>query len=172
MLEGPQNRINPFIERKNTMNTDTGTDREIVITRVINAPRERVFDVWLDPENKTHWWGPRGFRTTTYEANPVVGGYWRFTMHGPDGTDYENLVQYVEIERPARLKYIHGIDHENPDDFHAEITFEEEGGKTKVTLRLDCHTAEACAAKKKFGAIEGGNQTLDRLEAFLAQEKG
>ena len=150
------------------MSTETTTDREIVITRLISAPRERVFDTWLNHENITHWWGPRGFRTTTHESNPVVGGLWRFTMHGPDGTDYENLVEFLTIERPTLLRYILGTDHNSPDEFRAEVTFGAVEGKTLVTLRMLCRTAEACEAMKKFGAVEGGQQTLDRLEEHLA----
>src|SRR5689334_18469516 len=87
----PLNRIqsrtrNLMSARKN--NPSDSSDREIVITRVIDAPRELVFAAFTDAEHISNWWGPNGFRTTTYEKDVRPGGVWRFTMHGPDGTDY------------------------------------------------------------------------------------
>jgi uncharacterized protein YndB with AHSA1/START domain len=79
------------------------TDREIVTTRVFDAPREMVFDAWTDPKHIGQWWGPIGFTTTTHEMDVRPGGVWRFTMHGPDGRDYKNRIVYTEIVRPERL---------------------------------------------------------------------
>lgn len=69
-------------------------DREIVITRVFDAPREQVFDAWTDSEHVSQWWGPNGFTTTTHEMDVRPGGVWRFIMHGPDGVDYKNRIVY------------------------------------------------------------------------------
>jgi uncharacterized protein YndB with AHSA1/START domain len=154
------------------MSIETTEDREIVITRVINAPRPLVFDTWLDHGHISDWWGPRGFRTTTHASSTTVGGLWRFTMHGPDGRDYENLVQFTEIQRPERLKYRHGTNLESPEEFLAEITFDEDGDKTFVTLRMICHTVADCANMRQFGAIEGGHDTLARLEEHLSKVAG
>ncbi len=145
-------------------------DREIVVSRVITAPGELVFDAWIDPEHIGQWWGPNGFTTTIHEMDVRPGGVWRFIMHGPDGTDYPNKVVYQEIIRPERLVYIHSDDVEgDPGQFQATITFEEQDGKTKVTLRALFASAAERDATVEFGAIEGGNQTLGRLEEYLAK---
>ena len=149
-------------------------DREIVLSRVVDAPRELVFAVWLDPKHVGEWWGPNGFRTTTYEMEPRPGGVWRFTMHGPDGTDYENRIEYLEIARPERLVYRHSGAGETEDvRFRAEVTFEAEGAKTRVTLRSVFESAEGRdLVVEKYGAIEGGRQTLERLAAYVAEQGG
>ncbi len=76
-------------------------DREIVITRLIAAPPELVFEAWTDPEHLAAWWGPDGFTTTTTALDMRPGGVWRFVMHGPDGRDYENRITFEEIVRPG-----------------------------------------------------------------------
>src|SRR5688572_2241673 len=112
-------------------------DREIVIERVIDAPRELVFEAWTDPTHMTHWWGPRRFTTTTHRMDVRPGGAWRFVMHGPDGRDYQNRIVYREVVTPERLVYDHGGgDDVEPVSFHTTVTFEEYGGKTRITLRM------------------------------------
>ena len=86
------------------------TDREIVLSRLIDAPQELVFDAWTDPEQVGQWWGPSGFTTTTHKMEVKPGGVWRFVMHGPDGRDYQNKITYLEIVPPERLVYRHGGD--------------------------------------------------------------
>jgi uncharacterized protein YndB with AHSA1/START domain len=94
-------------------------------------------------------------------------------MHGPDGVDYPNKIEYIEIAAPERLVYDHGTGlmelKDDPDRFHVTITFTEKGKQTLVTLRSRFASAEKCAAVKKFGAIEGGNQTLSRLDDYLSK---
>lgn len=145
-------------------------DREIVITRVLNAPRELVFDAWTDPKHIGQWWGPRGFTTTIHEMDVKPGGVWRFIMHGPDGVDYKNRIVYIEIVKPERLVYTHGADEDaDPGQFHVTVTFAEQGGRTKLTMRSLFPSAAERDRVVAFGAIEGGNQTLDSLEEHLAK---
>ena len=146
-------------------------DREILLTRVFDAPRDLVFKVWTDPEHVARWWGPRGFTNTIHEMDVRPGGVWRFTMHGPGGVDYLNKIVFIEVARPERLVYDHGGGEDGDSDrFHATITFTEEGGKTRVTMRtLFVSAAERDRVIKEYGAIEGGNQTLDRLGEYLAK---
>ena len=146
-------------------------DREILLTRVFDAPRDLVFKVWTDPEHVARWWGPRGFTNTIHEMDVRPGGVWRFTMHGPGGVDYLNKIVFIEVARPERLVYDHGGGEEGDSDrFHATITFAEEGGKTRVTMRtLFASAAERDRVVKEVRAIEGGNQTLDRLGEYLAK---
>src|SRR5580704_13391744 len=140
-------------------------DREIIATRVFDAPRELVFQMWTDPEHVAQWWGPRGFTNTIYEMDVRPGGVWRFVMHGPDGVDYQNKVVYIEIVKPERLVY----SHVSGPQFHMTVTFAEQGGKTKVTARMLFESATLREnVVKQFGAIEGLNQTLERLGERLA----
>ena len=143
-------------------------DREIVLSRVFAAPRELVFTAWTDPRHLAEWWGPRGFTTTTSQLDLRPGGLWRFVMHGPDGKNYDNRIEFIEIVRPERLVFHHGSDRDNdPDRFHVTATFTEDAGQTRLTMRMLCRSAEQRAGMVKFGAIEGGQQTLERLAEYL-----
>jgi uncharacterized protein YndB with AHSA1/START domain len=148
-------------------NESNDPDREIVIERIVDAPPELVWRAWTEPDQIAKWWGPDGFTTTIHEMHVRVGGVWRFMMHGPDGTDYPNRVVYREIVEPERLVYDHSDDEGN-DRFRSTVTFAALGKRTKVTLRAVFETAQARAAKVKFGAVEGGRQTLARLGQHLA----
>jgi uncharacterized protein YndB with AHSA1/START domain len=148
--------------------TASTADREIIVTRVFDAPRELVFDAFTAPERVAPWWGPRGFTTTTYEMDPRPGGIWRFTMHGPDGTDYPNLVEYREVVRPERLEYHHGSGAEGDAGFEVTVSFVEEAAGTRVTLHTVVPSAEERQRFVEFGAVEGGQQTLERLGEYLA----
>ena len=150
---------------------DTDEDaRAIVTTRVFDAPRELVFDVFTDAKHLTQWWGPNGFTITIRSIDVRPGGVWRFVMHGPDGTDYENRITYDEIARPERLVYRHGGgDDVEPVQFHTTVTFEDLGGKTRVTMRGVFPTAaERDRVAEKYGAVEGAKQHLERLAELLA----
>ena len=141
-------------------------DREIVTTRVVDAPRERVFEAWIDPKQVAQWWGPNGFTNTIHEMDVRPGGVWRFVMHGPDGVDYKNKIVFDEIVKPERLIY----SHVSGPMFHVTATFDEQGGKTKLTMRMLFETAaERDKAVKVFGAVEGAKQTLGRLEEHVAK---
>lgn len=99
------------------------------------------------------------------------GGVWRFVMHGPDGANYKNKVVYIEIVKPERLVYSHSSDDESEDgQFHVTVTFAQQGGKTKLTIRMLFESvAERDKVVKGSEAIERVNQTLDRLAEHLAQ---
>ncbi|MBZ5674165.1 MAG: SRPBCC family protein [Acidobacteriia bacterium] len=147
---------------------EKASDREIVISRVFDAPRDLVFQAWTDPKHVGSWWGPTGFTTTTHEIDVRPGGVWRFIMHGPDGTDYPNKIVYLEIAKPALLVYDHGD--EGQRSFRVTVTFAEESGKTRLTMRsLFATAAEREMVVTKYHAIEGGNQTLDRFGEHLAK---
>jgi uncharacterized protein YndB with AHSA1/START domain len=144
--------------------------REIVITRLFDAPRELVFRAWTDPQHLVHWWGPKGFTNTFHQADIRPGGVWRFTMHGPDGADYPNRMVFEEIVKPERLVYSHtGGENNDVAIFQGFVTFSEEGAQTRVTLRMVFPTAtERDLVVQRFGAIEGGEQTFGRLARHLA----
>jgi len=150
--------------------TTRTTDREILLTRVFDAPRELVFNAWIDPNHIAQWFGPDGFTTTILGMDVRPGGVWRFIMHGPDGVDYPNKIVYVEIVKPERLVYNHfAEDVDEPGQFHVTMTFAEQAGRTVLSMQMLFETAaERDRVVKEYGAIEGGEQTLDRLAAYLA----
>lgn len=145
-------------------------DREIVISRTIKAPRQLVWEAWTRPEHLAHWWGPEGFGITLQQFELKTGGVWEYMMHGPDGTDYPNRNVFIDVREPERLVYAASDgEADSPGQFESTVTFEEKGGQTFITLRMLFNSAEERAyVVKEFGAIEGGNQTLDRLERLLA----
>ncbi|RPJ81982.1 MAG: polyketide cyclase [Acidobacteria bacterium] len=141
------------------------SDREIVNTRVLHAPREQVFRAWIEPEILARWWGPKGFRNTFQEFDPTPGGRWRFVMHAPNGVDFPNESVFEEIVPPERIVFRHL----SPvHAFQLVATFAEEGGLTRLTFRMRFETAAECAKVKGF-VPEANEQNLDRLEAELAR---
>jgi uncharacterized protein YndB with AHSA1/START domain len=146
--------------------------REILITRVFDAPRELVWEAWTDPKQVVQWWGPTGFTTTIHEMDVRPGGVWRHTMRGPDGKEYPNHSVFLEVVKPERIVYSHGGGTKGSPgaQFEATWTFEAEGNKTKVTMRAVFPSAAARdLVVKTYNAIEGGNQTLGRLAEELGK---
>ncbi|HTL69831.1 MAG TPA: SRPBCC family protein [Candidatus Eisenbacteria bacterium] len=139
-------------------------DREIVSTRLLAAPREKVFAAFSDPKALAAWWGPKGFtnRFRTFEFKP--GGTWLFEMIGPTGTVYENESRFVEIVRPERIVFDHLRTHHR---FLMTITLADEVGKTRIVWRM---TFETPAEREKVKAFvpEANEQNFDRLEAHLS----
>ena len=154
------------------INQSPTADREIVLSRLLDAPRELVFDVWTDPKQIVQWWGPRGFTTTSQEMSVTPGGVWRFVMHGPDGRDYKNKIIYTEVVKPERLVYRHAGEDEHEDvRFHVTVTFQAQGRKTLLTMRSLFATAqEREEVVTKYGALEGGRQTLERLAEYVEKK--
>jgi uncharacterized protein YndB with AHSA1/START domain len=149
----------------------TTAENELAFTRIYDAPRELVFDAWTDPQHIGKWWGPNGFTTTTKVMDVKVGGRWDYVMHGPDGEDYPSNSVYTEVERPQRLVFsnVGG----KADDPHLTcqmcVTFEDVGGKTKLTLRMIFLSTDAVSRAKKYGAEVGGNETLERLANVMRE---
>jgi uncharacterized protein YndB with AHSA1/START domain len=137
---------------------------------VFDAPRDLVFEAWTDPQHLAQWWGPIGFSTTTRAFEFRPGGVWRFVMHGPDGRDYQNRVTFDEIVKPERLVYHHGGgDDVEPVQFAVTVTFDDVGGKTRLTMRmLFPSAAERDRVIAEYGADKGLIQTLGRLEEYVA----
>ena len=156
-------------ERENSQ-PDAFSEREIVISRVLDAPRSLVFDVWTDPIHVGEWYGPRGFTITTHKMDVRPGGTWNFVMHGPEDVDYQNRIIFIEVDRPYRLVYSHAGEEGEPSQFQVTLTFEEHDGKTLLTMRsLFESAADRDRVVEEHHAIEGGNQTLDRLQERLAR---
>jgi len=144
--------------------------RSIIGTRVLDAPRARVFSVWTEPKHLAQWWGPNGFTTTTHSFDLRPGGVWRFVMHGPDGRDYQNRVTFEEIVPPQRIVYRHGGgDDVEPVQFRTMVIFEELGRRTRITWRGEFPSAaERNRVIKEYGADKGLIETLARLGDYVA----
>jgi uncharacterized protein YndB with AHSA1/START domain len=144
-------------------------DREIVISRVVDAPRELVFEVFTEVRHLSRWWGPEGFTTTTRAFEFRVGGEWDFVMHGPDGTDYREWITWTEITPPERIALLHGESRDDPGAFASVLTFEPDGAATRIAMLTVFPTRELRdEAVARYHAIEGGRQTLGKLAAYVA----
>jgi uncharacterized protein YndB with AHSA1/START domain len=150
--------------------THTPDSNEIAITRVYDAPVQLVWEAWTDPKQVAQWWGPRGFTLTTHSKDLRPGGSWVYTMHGPDGVDYPNRAEYIEVEPYSRLVYDHGANDHQPPMFRVTVVFTDVGGKTKMDMRMTLPTPEAARDTKKFIRNVGGNSTWDRLAEYLEEE--
>ena len=145
-------------------------DREIVISRVIGAPRELVFEAFTEVRHLSRWWGPEGFTTTTRAFEFRVGGEWHFVMHGPDGTDYQEWISYTEIVPPERIALLHGKSRDDPDAFTSVLTFAPDGAATQIEMRTLFPSKELRdEAAEKYHAIELGRQTLNNLAAYAIE---
>jgi uncharacterized protein YndB with AHSA1/START domain len=145
-------------------------DREVVISRVIGAPRELVFEAFTGVPHLSRWWGPEGFTTTTRSFEFRVGGVWDFVMHGPDGTDYQEWITWREIVPPQRIAMRHGESRDDPNAFESVLTFEPAGEQTRIVMRTVFPTKELRdEAVEKYHAIEGGEQTLRNLANYVAE---
>jgi len=138
---------------------------EIVVSRLLTAPRPLVYRMWTEPEHVARWWGPKGFTTSVAAMDVRAGGDWRFVMRGPDGTEFPNHVRYVEVSPPERLVY----DHLEDAWFRHEVSFTALGRETEVTVRMRFTSVAAREeAVRQYGAVEGLNQTLNGLAELLA----
>jgi uncharacterized protein YndB with AHSA1/START domain len=137
-------------------------DREIVTSRVIDAPRELVFAAFTEKEHVEQWWGAGGVTTTEWNAKP--GGLWRYSQRGA-----QFWITFVEIDKPRRLVYDFGDDVDDaPDPVRTHVTFEDEDGKTKVTLQLRFASAAAREQAAQYGAVAGAKQALEGLAEYVA----
>ena len=145
-------------------------DREIAISRTIDARRELVFEAFTEVRHLSQWWGPDGFTTTTRAFEFAVGGVWDFVMHGPDGTDYQEWISWTEIVPPERIALLHGESRDDPNAFESVLTFTADGASTRIEMRTVFPTKELRdQAVEEYHAIEGGQQTLDNLAAYVTE---
>ena len=143
----------------------TSFDREIITTRIISVPCERVFSAWTDPILLVQWWGPNGFTNTFHMFDLKPEGIWDFTMHGPNSMDFNNTCVFKRIEPPSYLEF----DHLKEMHFYkATVTFTEVPEGTRIDWTMRFNTAEELAPIRTF--IESANEeNMDRLEALLCE---
>jgi uncharacterized protein YndB with AHSA1/START domain len=149
--------------------TTWALDREIVLVRVLDAPRYAVFAAWTDADAFCQWFGPDGFTCVVKEMDARPGGRARFDMTSADGTLYTNRFDYLEVVPDERLVMDHGTDvDDDPARFRVTITLDEQSdGKTVLTLRQLHPTVEQRNAGIGFGAVELGLQTMQKLALHL-----
>jgi uncharacterized protein YndB with AHSA1/START domain len=146
----------------------TPSDREIVITRVVDAPRRLVFAAFTSPEHLPHWMlGPEGWTMPVCEIDLRPGGAWRFVWRRADGSEMGMRGVYQEIAPPERLVSTESWGGEWPDTLNT-LLLSEEGGKTTITQRVLYPSKEARDAALKTGMLEGMAQGFDRLDKYLA----
>ena len=141
----------------------------IAFTRVYDAPLQAVWEAWTIPEEIAQWWGPRGFTLTTHERDLRTGGHWHYTMHGPDGTDYENTTQYLDVLPMQRLVYDHGGHRDRPPLFRVTALFTERDGRTRLDMAMAFATPEVAREMGGFIRQAGGESTWDRLAEYLGK---
>jgi uncharacterized protein YndB with AHSA1/START domain len=150
------------------MMVNSTADREIVVNRVIDAPRELVFEAFTEQEHIEQWWAPRG--ATTHEMDVKPGGVWRYSQPGRGGAEQPFKIEFIEISKPTRLVYDYGTDSTTaPEPVRTTVTFDQENGKTRVTLQLLFATAADRKQAVKYGAIVGAMQALENLADYVAK---
>jgi uncharacterized protein YndB with AHSA1/START domain len=135
---------------------------QIISSRVLDTPVEKVFDAWADPEKLARWWGPKGFTNTFNQFDLQPGGKWSFIMHGPDKGHYPNECVFLDIVKNEKLVW----NHISEPQFQIVVHFEQQPEKTKVIFRMIFESAEKCNKIKSF-AVEKNQENFDRLEEVL-----
>jgi len=145
---------------------ETTTNRELRITKTLKAPIELVWEVWSKSEHIANWWGPKGFTNTIHKMEFKEGGEWKFTMHGPNGTDYANRSIFREIIPMKKIVF----EHFNPH-FITTILFESKGKETLLDWTGLFDTEEILKTIiKAHNAEEGLKQNIEKLENYLKQK--
>jgi uncharacterized protein YndB with AHSA1/START domain len=146
-------------------------ERELTITRVFDAPRALVFKVWTDPKHLAQWWGPQGFTNPVCEFDARVGGELHIHMRGPDGSVYPMEGVIREFVPPERLVFAN-IATDTAGNHLLEgtttVLFEEENGKTKLTLHTRMAAVVEMAKFHLQGMEMGWTQSIDKLQAYIA----
>ena len=139
-------------------------DRELILTRTLDAPIDLVWEVWTKAEHLAQWWGPDGFTNTIYKMDVKAGGEFNLMMHGPDGTDYKNESIFKEVIFHKKIVY----DHISYPRILATITFEPQGDKTLIHWHMLFDSPEEfIKVVKTYKADEGQKQNVEKLNVYL-----
>lgn len=148
-------------------------ERSVTITRVIEAPRDKVFKAWIDPRLLAQWWGPRHFDNPRCEIDARPGGRIHIDMRGPDGTIYPMTGTMRDVKAPERLVFTAVAEDRdgNPHlESHTEVTFEDLGGKTRVTIVAKAKGFTAAAPQMLGGMEAGWTQSIEKLDALTTSK--
>jgi uncharacterized protein YndB with AHSA1/START domain len=158
--------------RSNQMTVTTPSDREIVLTRVFDAPRDLVFEAHTSCEHMSRWWGPRRYEVSSCEMDFRPGGAWRIVHRGADGTEHGFRGEFREIDRPERIVWTFEYEgmpgHVSVDT----LTLQERDGKTSLTATSVFDSVEDRDGMLQSGMQEGAAETWDRLAEYLELLKG
>lgn len=149
-----------------TLQVSTPTDREIVMTRVFDAPRAMVFDAFSKPELLKQWFGPRGWSLSVCEVDLKVGGGFRFVLRGPDGKTMGMRGVYKEIQAPERSVHMESYD-DYPGESQVTAVFVEKSGKTTLTATVLYPSPEIRDMVLKSGMEHGAAESYDKLAEML-----
>jgi uncharacterized protein YndB with AHSA1/START domain len=152
-----------------TLQVTTPSDREIVMTRVFDAPRRLVFDAFSKPELLRRWFGPRGWSLEVCEVDLRVGGGFRFVLHDSSGRKLGMRGVYREIVAPERSVHMESFD-DYPGESQVTAVFLEQGGKTKLTAAVLYPSQEVRDIVLKMGMTKGAGESYDKLAELLAAE--
>jgi uncharacterized protein YndB with AHSA1/START domain len=144
------------------------TTREVIVTRLLAAPRELVFEAWTDAKRLARWWGPEVFTNPVCEVDARPGGTMRIVMRGPDGTDYPMSATFHEVVTPERLVFLAIAEDDRGNallEALTTVTFEEIDGKTRVTVRASGTPRAPIGAEYLKGMEAGWTQSLNCLAA-------
>jgi uncharacterized protein YndB with AHSA1/START domain len=157
------------IGRTRDANVARPSAREVVFSRLIAAPPDLVWEIWSDLRHLHEWFGPAGFTTTTEEFAFAPGGVWRFTMHGPDGTDYPTRIVFRTIEPKTRIVYTNDWDLAGALlDFTVVVDFVAEGARTRLSLHMTfADEAAMRTAVERYGVLRGGVETFERIARYV-----
>ena len=150
-----------------TLNVATPTDREIVMTRVFDAPRHLLFDAFSKPALLNRWFGPRGWSLVVCEVDLRVGGGFRFVLRGPDGREMGMRGVYREIVPPERSVHMESFD-DYPGESQVTAVFVEQNGQTTLTATVLYPSPEVRDAVIRSGMEHGAAESYDRLAELLA----
>jgi uncharacterized protein YndB with AHSA1/START domain len=151
-----------------TAKENASAERQLVATRVLDAPRDAVWKAYTDPERVARWWAPPGHTIDTHEMDVRPGGVWRASLSGPHG-DFEQTITYLAVQEPEVLAYLYG-DLDMPGHAFTTIQLSDDGGKTTVTVTLAFASAEERARMvEQQWARQGLEDSLDRLTTFLGR---
>jgi len=146
-------------------------EREVTITRLVDAPRPLVFKAWTDPAMLAQWWGPKGFTNPVCEFDARLGGRFRIHMRAPDGTIYPMRGEIREFVPMERLVFTNmAVDAGNKPIIEGltVVTFADEGGKTRLTVQTRGTAVVEYAVAHLQGMEMGWTMSIDKLEAYLA----
>lgn len=153
---------------KATDKTPGTSDRELFISRLLDAPRDLVWEVWTNPEHIKNWWGPDGFTNTIYKMEVRPGGVWEFIMHGPDGTDYKNKNIFREIVKPEKIVF----EHVSVPPKLATVLFKEQGNQTRIEWQMLFQSADQLEDAVRAKKIDKGlKQNIEKLNSYLTGVK-
>lgn len=156
----------------NKLTVTTPSDREIVMTRVFDAPRDLVFEAHTSCDHMRNWWGPRRYEVVACELDFRPGGAWRIVHLGPDGEEISFFGEYREIVRPERIVWTFGFDGMPGEPGVETLTLEEHDGKTTLTTTSFFDSVEERDAVLQSGMEAGAAETWDRLEEYLEVLEG